>query len=121
MDLARDNFLDHFRNPRNYGQLRGAAIRVSQNNPSCGDAITINLDLSENGKIVRAVSFTGTGCAISVASASMLTEYIKGKTTPEILAIQKEDVERLLGIKLTLARIKCALLPLETIHQALQK
>jgi len=120
MDLYRDNILDHFRNPRNYGTLAGSATRVSQNNPSCGDSITINIDLSQKGKI-RAVSFTGTGCAISVASASMLTEFIKGKTSTEVLALQKEDVERLLGLKLTLARIKCALLPLETIHQALHK
>ncbi|KKS96447.1 MAG: NifU family SUF system FeS assembly protein, nitrogen fixation protein NifU [Candidatus Gottesmanbacteria bacterium GW2011_GWA2_43_14] len=117
MDLYRDNILDHYQNPRNWGSLTGSAVKVSHNNPSCGDSITVSLKL-DSGKIAD-IKFTGNGCAISMASASMLTEYIMGKSVTDALVVKREDVEKLLGTKLTLARLKCALLPLETIRQAL--
>ncbi len=112
-DLYRDYILDHYKNPRNFGELPDATNRYSDNNPLCGDELTIALKVA--GDRVEDVKFTGKGCAISQASASMLTEQVKGKTLDEIKAIDREAVLENLGITISPARIKCAMLSLKTL------
>lgn len=112
-DLYRDYILDHYKNPRNAGELADATHRYHDTNPLCGDEITMML-LVEDDRI-RDVRFIGRGCAISQASASILTEEVKGKTLDEVRAIDREHVLANLGITISPARIKCALLSLKAL------
>ncbi|RMF91366.1 MAG: SUF system NifU family Fe-S cluster assembly protein [Nitrospinota bacterium] len=112
-DFYRENILDHYKNPRNFGTLEHPDISYQDSNPLCGDEIRIDLKLE--GDKVAAVRFSGHGCAISQASASMLTEMIEGKTLEEIKQIGKEDILENLGIPLGPVRLKCALLALKVL------
>lgn len=112
-DLYREVILDHYQNPRNYGTLDPADISYEEDNPVCGDHIRLDLRL-ENGRVAE-VRFSGHGCAISQASASMLTETIEGKTLEEIKSLSKEDIVDMLGIPLGPVRLKCALLSLKVL------
>ena len=94
-DLYREVILDHYQNPRNYGTLEPADISYEEDNPVCGDHIRLDLRLKDGR--VSEVRFSGHGCAISQASASMLTEAIQGKTLEEVKAFGKEDVLDMLG------------------------
>lgn len=113
-DLYREYILDHYQNPRNYGTLEVADISYQDDNPLCGDVIRIDLKLDDENRISE-VGFSGEGCAISQAAASMLTEEIVGKTLEEVKGIGKEDMLDMLGIQLGPVRIKCALLPLKVL------
>ncbi len=113
-DMYREVILDHYKNPRNFGTLDPADVSYEDDNPLCGDRIRIDLRLDENQR-VKEVAFSGHGCAISQASASMLTEEILGKTLDEIRHIGKEQVLELLGIELGPVRLKCALLSLKVL------
>ncbi|HUG46847.1 MAG TPA: SUF system NifU family Fe-S cluster assembly protein [Candidatus Limnocylindria bacterium] len=117
-DLYRDEILEHYRNPRNFGTLEHADAVSEGANPLCGDRITLMLGIGDGGTIEE-VAFTGRGCAISQASASMLTDEIKGKQLDEIARLGREDVLETLGIEISPARLKCALLSLQTLRQAL--
>lgn len=108
-DLYRENILDHYQNPRNRGILEHPDISSHDSNPLCGDEIRIDLGLEDG--VVREVRFSGKGCAISQASASMLTEMIEGKTLEEVKNFSKQELLDEVGIPLGPARIKCALLP----------
>ena len=110
-DLYRDYILDHYKNPRNSGELADATHQFHDSNPLCGDEITMYLRVREG--VVDDVRFVGRGCAISQASASMLTEQVKGRPLDEIRAIGREQVLENLGITISPARIKCALLGLK--------
>lgn len=125
MDYYRDNILDHYKNPRNFGRLDHAHLENSEGNPSCGDKFSfqINLDNPQKGleAKIKEIKFTGAGCAISTASASLLTESVKSRSIGEVLKLKKDDITKLLGLELTVSRINCALLPLEVIHKALNK
>jgi nitrogen fixation NifU-like protein len=110
-DIYRDIILDYYRNPRNFGDLPNPDVRAKDSNPLCGDIIEMQLKI-EDSRIVD-VRFKGRGCAISQASASMLTEAVKGKTLDEIKGFGKLDVLNLLGIDPGPTRIKCALLGLK--------
>ncbi len=112
-DLYRDYILDHYKNPRNFGELDPATHRYSDSNPLCGDELTMALRVVDGR--VEDIRFTGKGCAISQASASMLTEQVKGKTLEEVRAIDRDDVLENLGITISPARIKCAMLSLKTL------
>jgi nitrogen fixation protein NifU and related proteins len=116
-DLYREHILDHYKNPRNYGDLPEATHHYHDTNPLCGDEITMFLKVGEDGRIDD-VHFTGRGCAISQASASLLTEEIRGKTLDEAKAIDREHVLANLGITISPARVKCALLSLKTLKGA---
>jgi nitrogen fixation protein NifU and related proteins len=116
-DLYRDHILDHYKNPRNYGDLEGATHHYHDTNPLCGDEITMFLLVGDDGRI-NDVHFTGRGCAISQASASLLTEKIKGMTLDEAKAIGRDQVLEELGITISPARVKCALLSLKTLKGA---
>ena len=113
-DFYRENILDHYRNPRNAGTLDGATHSHQENNPLCGDVIQIDLHVNEDN-VIDEVAFKGRGCAISQASASMLTEMIKGKTVEEAKAVGKEEILEALGIQIGPTRLKCALLSLKVL------
>ncbi len=112
-DLYRDNIIDHYQNPRNYGVLEHPDISYEDSNPVCGDEIRIDLKI-QDGRVVDA-RFQGHGCSISQASASMLTEEIIGKTLEEVKQIDKQYLLDLLGIPLGPVRLKCALLSLKVL------
>jgi len=110
--------LDYYRNPRNKGKLDRAQIRAKDTNPLCGDVIEIQMELDGDSK-VKDISFNGMGCAISQASASMLTELVKGKSLDEARKISKEDILSLIGGQLSAVRLKCALLSLKVMKTGL--
>jgi nitrogen fixation NifU-like protein len=116
-DLYRDYILEHYRRPHNFGVLDDPTAQYEGSNPLCGDRITMMLGLSDG--IVERVAFTGRGCAISQASASLLTDEIKGKTLGEVMAFGADDLLDLLGIDISPARLKCAMLSHETLNKAL--
>lgn len=112
-DLYRDNIIDHYQNPRNYGVLDQPDITYEDSNPVCGDEIRMDLKVQDD-RVVDA-RFQGHGCSISQASASMLTEEIIGKTLDEVKQIDKQYLLQLLGIPLGPVRLKCALLSLKVL------
>ena len=113
-DMYRENILDHYKNPRNHGRLEPADFSYEDDNPLCGDRIRMDIRMGDDQRVTE-VGFTGKGCAISQASASMLTEEILGKTLDEVKQISKERVLELLGIPLGPTRVKCALLSLKVL------
>jgi nitrogen fixation NifU-like protein len=113
-DLYREQILSHYREPRNKGKLESADISYADDNPLCGDRIQIDLALDEEGRVVD-VAWDGEGCAISMASASMLSEEIKGKTLDELRHLDKDYILEMLGIELGPVRLKCALLSLKVL------
>ena len=117
-DLYRDYILEHYRRPHNFGVLDGATVSQEGANPLCGDRITLQLRVRDG--VIDGVGFTGRGCAISQASASLLTDEIKGKQVDTANAMGAESVLDMLGIEISPARMKCALLSLETLHGALE-
>lgn len=120
MDIYKDRILDHYRQPRNFGRIVKPDAFYEQGNSFCGDRIGMEIKLiTRNLKpiTISEIKFWGEGCAISQASASMLTEKIKGKPLEEIKKLNKEDILSMLGIELSPARLKCALLPLEVLQK----
>ena len=116
-DLYRDYILEHYRAPHNSGVLAAPTVVAQGYNPLCGDRITLMLGIEDG--VVREVAFSGAGCAISTASASLLTDEIKDKTLEQVAALGPNQVLELLGIEISPARLKCALLSLDTLSQAL--
>lgn len=110
--LYREIILEHWQHPQNYGVIENADIDVCENNPLCGDQIRITAKLKD-GKIAD-IAFVAEGCAISKASASFFTEYAKGKSLQEIRNLSQQEALSQLGVKITPARIKCALLAYST-------
>jgi len=117
-DIYREIILDYYRNPRNYGKIQNPDVAQRDSNPLCGDELEMHLNIKDN-KVVD-VKFTGKGCAISQASASMLTELIMGKDFDYVKKLSKEDILDNLGLHdLGPARIKCALLSLKVLKSGL--
>lgn len=116
-DLYRDEILEHYRRPHNFGTLEEPDASVEGANPLCGDRITLMLAVGEDGRIAD-VAFTGRGCAISQASASMLTDEIRGRSVAEVEGLTNQVVLDLLGIEISPARLKCALLSIDTLKKA---
>jgi nitrogen fixation protein NifU and related proteins len=116
-DLYRDYILEHYRRPHNFGVLEEPTAKYEGANPLCGDRITMMLGIRDG--VVADVAFTGRGCAISQASASLLTDEIKGKSVDEVARLTSADVLDLIGIEISPARLKCALLSLDTLEHAL--
>ncbi len=110
--------LDYYRHPKNKGTLENPQIQARDTNPLCGDVVEIQMEL-DGDNTVKDIKFTGQGCAISQASASMLTELIKGKSLDEVRKISKEDVLSLIGGQLSAVRLKCALLSLKVMKTGL--
>jgi len=116
-DLYRDYILEHYRRPHNFGVLETPTASYEGSNPLCGDRITLMLGIRDG--VVAEVAFSGRGCAISQASASLLTDEIKGKSVADVARITPDDLLDLLGIEISPARLKCALLSLDTLEHAL--
>ncbi len=116
-ELYREELMDHYQNPRNFGNLERAQVQYHDYNPVCGDEVTIQLKI-EKGRIERAM-FNGKGCAISQAAASMLTEGLQGKNLAEAKAIKNDDVLKMLKINPGPVRIKCSLLALKALQKGL--
>lgn len=110
--------LDHYRNPHNQGKLKHCTHHAEALNASCGDKL--QMDIFIKNDIIEEVRFSGTGCAISQASASLLTDEIKKKLVKEAELLEPKDVLKLLGVPLSLSRTKCGLLSLETLKKTLR-
>ena len=152
MDLYREQILEHWQNPLNFGVINDADLVIEQVNPLCGDEVTFYFKFSEKGKrvkelksqskavilnevknlkkrsfagaqddngelVISDVKFTGSGCAISIASASILSENIRNKKISALSKITGEDVLKLIGGKVAPARLKCAFLALEAVRK----
>ena len=120
-DLYREQLLDHYHNPANFGILEDADIDVEMDNPTCGDMIHLTAQLDPEGRIAK-VMFEGQGCVVSMAASSMLTEELIGKSPEDIDAMGLGDVQEMMGgIRLSMGRVKCALLSLNAMKQGLQE
>ena len=117
MKFYREKLLDHYRHPRNAGQLEAPDFSSEEYNHSCGDQVKIDGRV-QNG-VVTDIVFVGSGCVISQAAASMIVELAKGKSINEILALDKDFMLKLIGIELGPTRLRCALLPLYALQQGL--
>lgn len=115
-DFYRDHILDHYRSPRNFGHLENATLSAEDYNPLCGDRIRMELDVDRG--VVRDVRFSGKGCAISQASASMLTETVIGKRVEDVAHLTKDSVLENVGIGISPMRMKCAMLGLRVLKSA---
>lgn len=112
-ELYKENILDHYKNPRNCGEIENPDISYFDTNPLCGDELQLQIKVKD-GK-ADDVKFKGKGCSISQASASMLTEMILGKDMEEIKKIGKKEILDAVGLQLGPSRIKCALLSLKVL------
>lgn len=116
--MYMENILDHYKNPRNFSKMEDFDLSHKEHNPLCGDIIELFLKVSDD-RVVDA-SFQGTGCAISQASASLFTEFMKGKTIAEVQALGKDGMLELLGIEVSALRLKCAVLSLKAFEVAVE-
>ena len=116
-DLYRDYILEHYRRPHNFGVLDDPSASIEGSNPLCGDRITLQLGVRDG--VLSEVAFTGRGCAISQASASLLTDEIKGKPLTDVASFRADDLLDLLGIEIGPARLKCAMLSHESLQHVL--
>jgi nitrogen fixation NifU-like protein len=112
--IYREQIIDLYEHPYNYGRLEPADFSYEEDNPLCGDVIRIDVRLDDEKKVVG-VAWSGNGCAISQAAASLLTEEIKGMTLDQIKDFPKERLLELIGVPLSMARVKCALLSLKVL------
>ena len=116
--IYRENIIDHYKYPRNFGNLENPDAEYKEFNPLCGDEATFRIKI-ENNKI-KEIKFIGKGCAISMASCSILTEKIKGKSLNEARKLEKEQVYDMLSIPISPQRVKCALLSWETLRRLIK-
>ena len=124
-DLYKEIILEHYKHPRNFGKINNASAGFTLTNDLCGDEIameiTITKPMTKNQRpaTIKDIKFQGQGCALSIASASLLTEHVKGWDLHKVLTVTGKDIFMLLGVNLNHARIKCALLPLEVLHKTI--
>ena len=109
-DMYRQQILDHYKNPRNYGELEDETFSHAGENPMCGDEITVDVKLDDDEETIERVAFRGDGCAISQASASMLSQKLHGMSVAEMESMDRDDVIDLLGVDISPMRVKCAVL-----------
>lgn len=113
-DMYREQIIDLYENPLNYGEIEQASFTYEEDNPLCGDVIRIDVVLGDDNRVAD-VKWSGDGCAISQAAASLLTDEVKGKTLEEVRNFDKDELLDLLGIQLSMMRVKCALLSLKVL------
>jgi len=116
-NIYTEIILDHYQHPRNFGEIKNPTDQIEVANPLCGDKIKMMI-VFDKEKVID-VKFTGVGCAISIASTSMLTEFMKNKTKNQLKKIDKNFIIKMLGVNLGINRIKCALLSLEALKKLL--
>jgi nitrogen fixation NifU-like protein len=116
-DLYRDQILEHYKRPHNFGRLEEFDLEYEDTNPFCGDEQHVYIKLDDQDR-VEEVAFEGQGCAISTAATSLLTDELVGKTREELLRLPKEEVLDLLGIDISATRMKCAMLGLKVVKSA---
>lgn len=123
MDIYREIILDHHKHPRNFGHLDKPDAKVEEGNVTCGDRIVMEILVTRNSSLVTRINdirFSGEGCAISMASASMLTDKVKRMKVEDIMKLTAKDIIDMLGTTLTPSRTRCATLSLEILHKAVQ-
>jgi nitrogen fixation NifU-like protein len=118
-DPYREHILDHYANPRNWGRLEDPDVVADADDPSCGDQVHIEIGLDAEGRVER-VAFEGEGCLISMASASILSEHLEGKTLEELESITEEQALALLDTPVPPPRRRCALTPLAALRSGLK-
>jgi nitrogen fixation NifU-like protein len=116
--LYKEIIIEHWQNPHHYGELKKPDIDASDVNPLCGDEIRIMLHVQEG--VIKDISFVGQGCAISKAAASLLTDEVIGKKVEEVKNLSAEEFLKTLGVVLTPARTKCALLGYSILKKAIK-
>jgi nitrogen fixation protein NifU and related proteins len=116
-ELYRDQILDHYKRPHNFGRLKDPDLEFEDTNPLCGDEQHVTIRLNDDGRVAE-IAFDGKGCAISTAATSLLTDELAGKSREELLKMPKEFVLELLGIEISATRMKCALLGLKIVKSA---
>ena len=116
-ELYRDQILEHYKRPHNFGKLAEFDLEFEDSNPFCGDEQHVFIRLDEDDRVAE-VSFEGQGCAISTAATSLLTDELVGKSRDELLTLPKDFVLDLLGIEISATRLKCALLGLKVVKGA---
>ncbi|MDZ7745094.1 MAG: iron-sulfur cluster assembly scaffold protein [Halobacteriales archaeon] len=109
-DMYRQQILDHYKNPRNYGEIDDATFEHVGENPMCGDTIKLFVKLEADDETIAGVSFIGDGCAISQASASLLSTELQGMTLETVREMDRDDIVEMLGVDISPMRIKCAVL-----------
>jgi nitrogen fixation NifU-like protein len=136
-ELSREIILDHYQNPRNHGRVEHPTVANRGHNPLCGDEVELSLEIEPDRELIRDIGFTGRGCSISQASASMMTDAVKGQTleyaeaavhrfTQRMAAKSPppsqldDELDALQGVKRYPARVKCALLPWTTLRESLE-
>ena len=117
MNIYQDLILDHYHHPHNQGRLYKPDRSIIVNNPFCGDRIEMMVNFEKNR--IKEIKFQGEGCIISNASASLLSDHIKGKSKQELKKLDAKFIIKMLGIDLGVNRIKCAMLPLEALRKLL--
>lgn len=118
-DLYRQHLLDLAKNPRNYGLIKDADFVSQELNPSCGDSVTICGSIEDNK--LKNVRFEGSGCVLSLAMASLLTDYVSGLSVQETLSLDEQIVEKLLQMPLGINRLQCGMLSVFAVKQGVLK